>query len=144
MSERARPPQQLEIHEREPDGGRQTLALVGELDIASVDVLRGAVERMCSDTTTGITLDLRGLTFIDSTGLAAIVHASNLCDTNGYDFALIRGADSTQRLFELTGLIDVLPFREGSDHDDHSAMDGASGSDDAAGADGDVRGSTSP
>jgi anti-anti-sigma factor len=125
MSARARPPRQLEVHERDADRGRRTLALVGELDLASVEVLRGAVERMRSNSTSAITLDLRGLTFIDSTGLAAIVHASKLCETNGYDFTLIRGADSTQRLFELTGLIDVLPFREGADGDDAATSDGA-------------------
>jgi anti-sigma B factor antagonist len=120
MSERRRPPQQLEIHERESEGGRRELALLGELDIASVPALQRAVERICSDETTAITLDLRGLTFIDSTGLAAIVLANKICDTNGYEFVLIRGADSTQRLFELTGLIDVLPFRDGADAQEDS------------------------
>jgi anti-sigma B factor antagonist len=115
MNEPTRPRQQLALDAREAEGGRRTLALTGELDIASVEALQAAIERMCSDTTTSITLDLRGLTFIDSTGLAAIVLASKLCDTNGYEFALIRGASSTQRLFELTGLIDVLPFRDGAD-----------------------------
>jgi anti-sigma B factor antagonist len=98
MSERRRPPQQLEI--------------------ASVPALQRAVERVCSSGTTALTLDLRGLTFIDSTGLAAIVLANKICETNGYEFTLIRGADSTQRLFELTGLIDVLPFRDGADGKD--------------------------
>jgi anti-sigma B factor antagonist len=112
MSKRPQP-QQLELHQQDADGGRRTLALAGELDLASVGTLQGAVERMCAERgTTSITIDLRGLTFIDSTGLAAIVLASKLCDTNGFEFALIPGGASTQRLFELTGLIDVLPFRD--------------------------------
>jgi anti-sigma B factor antagonist len=115
MNEPKRPPQLLQLDAHESEGGRRTLTLTGELDIASVESLQAAVERLCSDGTTSITLDLRGLTFIDSTGLAAIVLASKLCDTNGYEFALIRGASSTQRLFELTGLIDVLPFRDGAE-----------------------------
>lgn len=115
MSGSVRPPQPLELIERKDAGGAQTLGLVGELDIASVPVLHRAVERLCGDGTTSITLDLRGLSFIDSTGLAAIVLTSKLCETNGYEFALIRGGASTQRLFELTGLIDVLPFRDGSE-----------------------------
>jgi anti-sigma B factor antagonist len=122
MNESSRPPEQLEVHEHEADGGQRTLALVGELDIASVPVLQRSVERMCTGATTSITLDLRGLTFIDSTGLAAIVLASKVCDTNGYGFALIRGAASTQRLFELTGLIDVLPFRDEDEHDDEGKV----------------------
>jgi anti-sigma B factor antagonist len=112
MNDSERPPQQLQLEADESGGSRRTLTLVGELDIASVGQLQDAVERLSSQATTSITLDLRGLTFIDSSGLAGIVLASKLCDSNGCEFGLIRGDSSTQRLFELTGLIDVLPFRD--------------------------------
>jgi anti-sigma B factor antagonist len=83
----------------------------GELDLASVELLNAAVERACAERATSVTLDLRGLSFIDSTGLAAIVLAARVCETSGADFTLIPGSQSTQRLFEITGLLDALPFR---------------------------------
>ncbi len=50
--------------------------------------------------------------FIDSTGLAAIILANKICERDGHDFWLVPGPRAIQRLFEITGLIEVLPFRE--------------------------------
>ncbi|MCW3019554.1 MAG: hypothetical protein JWN10_1862 [Solirubrobacterales bacterium] len=100
----------LEIEESN-GGGRHTLTLGGELDIASVPILHAAIARICEARTVGrVTLDLSGLIFIDSTGLAEIILTSQLCDRDGFELMLIPGPRAVQRLFELTGLIDALPF----------------------------------
>jgi anti-sigma B factor antagonist len=91
--------------------GAHVLLLTGELDIAEVPTLEAAVDRVLGEGTTGITIDLRQLEFIDSSGLAAIVHVSGLCAKRGHDFELIAGRPEVQRLFEITGLSGVLPFR---------------------------------
>jgi anti-sigma B factor antagonist len=108
------PPTGLDIEVRN-DAGRCSLLLHGELDIASVPSLDAAVSRLCTEQTTAITLDLSRLLFIDSTGLAAIVLAGKLCEKHGYEFSIVQGSSAVQRLFELTGLIDVLPFVEAED-----------------------------
>ena len=64
---------------------------------------------------TDLTLDLRGLTFIDSSGLAAIVYTSRLCERQGCQLSFIRGPQAVQDVFELTGLSELLRFR--TDHD---------------------------
>jgi anti-sigma B factor antagonist len=107
------PPTGLDIQEAEY-GGQHMLLLRGELDIATVPSLEAAVSRLCRDGTSAITLDLSRLAFIDSTGLAAIVFASKICEKNGFEFSLVQGSSSVRRLFELTGLIDVLPFQQES------------------------------
>jgi anti-anti-sigma factor len=96
------------------DGKRCTLALAGELDIASAVTLHGAVvrARAAGAAISALTLDLSGLIFIDSTGLAEIILTGQLCDRDGYEFALVPGPRAVQRLFELTGLVDALPFVE--------------------------------
>jgi anti-sigma B factor antagonist len=91
--------------------GAHVLHLTGELDIAEVPRLEAAVERVLEEGTTAITIDLRRLEFIDSSGLAAIVHVSGVCAKRGYGFELIAGRPEVQRLFEITGLSSVLPFR---------------------------------
>jgi anti-sigma B factor antagonist len=91
--------------------GVHTLALSGELDMAAVPSLEAEVRRLCVPGTRGITLDLGGLGFIDSTGLAAIVLVSRLCAKHGYTFELLPGPRPVQRLFEITGLANALPFR---------------------------------
>ncbi|HTU79516.1 MAG TPA: STAS domain-containing protein [Solirubrobacteraceae bacterium] len=96
--------------------GEHTLALAGELDIASVPSLEAEIRHLCeADGTRGITLDLSSLRLIDSTGLAAIVLVSRLCAKHGFGFELVPGPRQVQGLFESTGLIDALPFR-GSRH----------------------------
>jgi anti-anti-sigma factor len=92
--------------------GVHTLSLSGELDLAAVPSLEAQVRRVCAQTSTrGVTLDLGGLSFIDSTGLAAIVLVSGLCAKHSFSFELLPGPRAVQRLFERTGLIDALPFR---------------------------------
>jgi anti-sigma B factor antagonist len=105
----------LEIEEGETQGWR-TLALRGELDTASVPVLHRAISQICESPaeTTSVTLDLSGLMFIDSTGLAEIILTALRCEHDGRELTLIRGPRAVQRLFELTGTIDALPFQRDS------------------------------
>jgi anti-anti-sigma factor len=92
--------------------GVHTLRLRGELDMAAVPSFEAEIRHVCArEGTRGVTLDLGGLRFIDSTGLAAIVLLSRICAKHGYAFALLPGPRAVQRLFESTGLIDALPFR---------------------------------
>lgn len=101
----------LEIEERGGADGRVALVLAGELDIASAPRLQKAVGRLCAkDSLRELTIDLRGLEFIDSTGLAAMVFVSRLCESRGRELALIRGSDVVQQVFALTGLLEELPF----------------------------------
>ena len=50
-------------------GGRQTLLLSGELSLDSVETLESAMRELDPQTTSAVTLDLRELVFIDSSGL---------------------------------------------------------------------------
>ncbi len=105
----------LELDES-TDGDCHTLTLGGELDIGSVPILHAAIARMCkAGSARRITLDLSGLIFIDSTGLAEVILTSRLCERDGFELTLTPGSRAVQRLFELTGLIDVLPFSSTSE-----------------------------
>jgi anti-anti-sigma factor len=87
-----------------------TLALTGELNHRSATVLEHEIERLCDDGVTGITLDLRSLTFIDAVGVAVISFRSRLCKRRGYDFAIIPGSQLVHRALEEAGATDLLPF----------------------------------
>jgi anti-anti-sigma factor len=105
----------LELDEQGSDAS-PTLALSGELDISTADHLQDTVKRLCA---TGgardLTLDLRGLTFIDSSGLAAIVYAVRLCERHDCELSVIRGPQAVHEVLELTGLTELLRFRTDSD-----------------------------
>jgi anti-anti-sigma factor len=102
----------FEIRDQER-GAQHTFVLSGELDMVGSEELQSAVRERCGEGTKGVALDLRELTFIDSTGLRAVVSVHDLCRERGCEVDLIPGAPAVQRVFELTGLAEVLPFRRG-------------------------------
>jgi anti-sigma B factor antagonist len=91
------------------EGDRHTLALAGELDLATGPELERRAEQLCAEGRQLI-LDLSELAFIDSSGLLAILKTRELCAGRRCGFFLTPGPPAVQRLFELTGLLDRLPF----------------------------------
>jgi anti-anti-sigma factor len=57
-------------------------------------------------------LDLRELTFLDSTGLRLILSERMAARKTGGRFELIAGPPEVQRVFELTRVLDALTFRD--------------------------------
>jgi anti-anti-sigma factor len=96
---------------------RHTFVLAGELDLASAPELEGMVAKACADGAREMLLDLRDLRFIDSSGLKAILGARSLCETSHCELYLTPAPEPVQRLFELTGLVDKLRFRDSTQPD---------------------------
>jgi anti-sigma B factor antagonist len=105
----------LDIDARE-EGARHRLLLIGELDLTSSEEVSDAVEALCSKGAREIVLDISRLSFMDSTGLRAILNSKAMCEESMCDFALAPGetevSEQLRRLFEVTGLLDRLPFRK--------------------------------
>jgi anti-sigma B factor antagonist len=91
--------------------GVHMLVLKGELDARSAPALETAVAHHFASGFGAITLDLGGLDFIDSSGLWTILAAMRWCERQGRGFSLLPGPEAVQQVFEVTGLVDVLPFR---------------------------------
>jgi anti-anti-sigma factor len=104
-------PPRLEIQEHQLDG-RCTLVLRGELDMASAPTLDVALRRVSTGVTDVLTLDLSELTFMDSTGLRALLLAGELCRQSASELIVIPGPPQIQRLFEVTGMLGQLPFQD--------------------------------
>jgi anti-sigma B factor antagonist len=83
---------------------------VGELDLATVDVVEARLSDLRAAGFTAMTLDLRGLRFIDSTGLRMILLWDARAREDGFAFRLIAGPPAVQRLFDLTGTTAQLGF----------------------------------
>ncbi|MCW3029146.1 MAG: anti-sigma factor antagonist [Solirubrobacterales bacterium] len=89
-------------------GEDHTLVLSGELDVAEGDELEAAIVS-CANAAR-LTLDLSELTFMDSAGLTLVLLADGLCKARGIVFALVPGPRQVQRVFEMAGLLQQLPF----------------------------------
>jgi anti-sigma B factor antagonist len=88
------------------NGGATTIAISGELDLASISTARDAVEQALP-TGDAIVLDLTGVGFIDSTGLGLIAFTAQQIG----DRLTVIPSPVTQRLLDLTGMSDHLTLR---------------------------------
>jgi anti-anti-sigma factor len=86
------------------DGSGVVVAPSGELDLATVNRLRDELVRQANTSAPVLVLDLRGLTFMDSSGVALVVEQQRRAETDGIDFRVVPGSPRVQRLFEMTGL----------------------------------------
>jgi anti-anti-sigma factor len=111
----AEPPEQLDDARlfsmtSERDGDVHAIRLFGELDLASAGAVQAELERAEAGDARSLLLDLSGLTFMDSSGVRVVVtaHARSRADTNRLE--LVRGQAAVQRVLEICGVADLLPF----------------------------------
>jgi anti-sigma B factor antagonist len=87
-----------------------TLELHGELDMASTERFEQSAAEVVEAQRGHVVIDLRGLRFIDSSGIRGVLRVQSLLPETAR-LELIPGPPAVQRVFELTGLIAALPFR---------------------------------
>jgi anti-anti-sigma factor len=92
-------------------GGRTIVAARGELDMASADAFETALRRHLE--LAPVVLDLRGVSFMDSSGVKLV--DAILSDTDADDWTFTVGTplpDSVRRLFDVTGMTIAVPFED--------------------------------
>ena len=98
-----------------PTGGVLVLDVTGDLDLATCDGLLAGVLDAAETGAAEVILDLRRVTFIDSTGLLALFEASRHVYSRGQALKVASGARSVDRLFDLTGARDRLSVIDGQE-----------------------------
>lgn len=89
-------------------GRRVVLAAQGEIDIASVDGLRNALEGAATSGAAEVWLDLTRVGFMDSTGVTALVEAYRRLSSGG--FAVICPDGPVRRVMAVAGVDRVIPI----------------------------------
>lgn len=98
--------------EPDGDGVSHVIRLFGELDTASAELLERELERVEATEAPRIVVDLSGLTFMDSTGIRLLLTTHRRLQDSSDRLRLRRGPDTVHRVFELSGVVDVLPFAD--------------------------------
>jgi anti-sigma B factor antagonist len=102
----------FQIKER---GDRENLlvAIVGELDLATIPTLRSFVEDRLATPPETLVLDLSELSFMDSSGLRMLIELDQRSRAEGWGFSLIASLHhSANTVLRMTGAAEALPFIE--------------------------------
>ena len=81
---------------------------VGELDLATSPQLERQLHELRSSGFGRVVLDLRQLTFIDSSGIRVVAAEHRYAGTSDRAFSVINGPRAVQRVLELCGMLDHL------------------------------------
>ena len=91
------------------DRGYAIVAVAGEVDIATVTRLRESLFELAASGRT-LVVDLDQVSFIDSSGLAALVGAARRAAAHGASLQVVCDRPRTRQLFRLTGLDSQIPL----------------------------------
>lgn len=94
----------------EAERNGMTITPRGELDLATTGRLQRELEHVIDAGPGRIVIDLRGVEFLDSTALHALLSAHAQAQHDNRELTIIPGPRAVQRIFEITGTIDRLPF----------------------------------
>lgn len=86
------------------NGGVRLLQLNGEFDMAGVDRFEQLLNADQTPEAATFVLDLRGLTFIDSSGLRALIMADQRVRADGGRVIVVKGSDRVNQVLEVTGV----------------------------------------
>jgi anti-sigma B factor antagonist len=93
------------------NGTVAVITATGELDLSGAAVLEAELERLAAEPELGtVVLDLRGLEFMDSSGLRLVVQADMRAREAGRRFVLVKGTETVHRVFEITRMSERLDF----------------------------------
>jgi anti-anti-sigma factor len=101
------PPFRVETHLAPPDA---TVVVTGEVDLATARELSAAATSATGAGARHVIMDLRPVSFIDSSGLHTLVDINRKLAEDGCTFALIPAAAEVHQTFVITALDQVFTF----------------------------------
>lgn len=93
--------------------GTSVIALGGEFDVVCADAFKRRLAEATEDEPERIVLDLRELTFIDSTALALLLRVNDMSEEGNFVLSIVTLEEAPpSRIFRLTGTDKILPLVE--------------------------------
>lgn len=90
------------------EGDTARLAFTGELDLANAARVEEELAEVERAKPAHVVLDLRGLTFMDSTGLRIVTSADGRARGEGRRLTIVQGPEAVRRVFAITRLDERL------------------------------------
>lgn len=102
-------PFRVDVH---PERDVVRVVPVGELDIATAPRLERELHELRSSGFDHVVLDMRGLTFMDSSGVRVVVAEHRFAEAGDREFSLISGPPAIQRVLEVCGMLGHLHLHD--------------------------------
>jgi anti-sigma B factor antagonist len=99
----------FDVDVRGNDAGA-AIVVRGDMDVASVETLDGALVQALAQAPPRLTLDLRGVGFVDSSGLKFLLRANARSKHEGWTLEIYRPGETAIKALAVTGALDLLPF----------------------------------
>ena len=99
---------QLRINVSQAEGGVVTIAVTGELDLATAPMVGDTFHKINSAQPLHVHFDLSGVNFCDAAGLSTFLAADRLLRATGGRLTLIQPSPQVRRLLTITKLDEVL------------------------------------
>jgi anti-sigma B factor antagonist len=90
------------------EGSEATIILEGEFDLTGAEHFGASFSEALAASPRSITLHVPDLTFIDSSGLRALLHARAAATDAGVAFRVSEPSPALRRIAEMTGIKDLL------------------------------------
>jgi anti-sigma B factor antagonist len=96
------------------DDGTVTVTVVGEVDTFTAPVLRASLDTQLEQQPTELVIDLCGVQFLGSAGLAVLVETQKSARSQDVGLRLVANTRAVTRPLEVTGLIDLFTIADKS------------------------------
>lgn len=88
------------------------LKLIGEIDVYTAPNLKEILLDLLSHSDARVVVDMKNVSYMDSTGLGVFISALKKCQEKGSSFKIINLQERVYRLFDITGLKEVMTIEE--------------------------------
>ena len=95
-------------------GAQPVVRLVGEVDMATSPAVKNTLAELVEGGHLAVVVDLSEVTFMDSSGLHALVDAQRRLSESGGKVVLRKPGPAVDRLLQITGMSPMFHFDEGS------------------------------
>ena len=89
--------------------GAATIIVIGEFDMSGASRFWAHVSEALATRPASMIVEARGLTFIDSSGLSALLRARDAAAEAGVAFGVKEPSSGLRRIAEICGVEDLLP-----------------------------------
>lgn len=90
-----------EVH---PDRDRVAVRPVGEIDLATAPAVQASLQELSAAGFAELVLDLRDVTFIDSSGIRLLLEWTRRAEEAGIRFGYVPGPDPVRQALQITGV----------------------------------------